>query len=91
MPATRTGTLAAFKASATFHASAPPVRIALSFSSSASFSASRISSRRLAWRMTGRSPLAYDKVRAEARAHQAVPPEPDPRLAALAPYAKASQ
>lgn len=32
--------------------------------------------------------LAYDKIRAEALARQAPPPAPDPRLAALVPYAK---
>ena len=35
-----------------------------------------------------RRALAYDKVRAEAQARQAPSPYPDPRLVALAPYAK---
>ncbi|MBV8267317.1 MAG: amidohydrolase family protein [Planctomycetaceae bacterium] len=35
-----------------------------------------------------RRALAYDKVRAEAQARQAPAPYPDPRLVALAPYAK---
>ena len=35
-----------------------------------------------------RRSLAYDKVVTEARARQALPPVPDPRMAALVPYAK---
>ena len=54
---TTTGMSRFFSSSATFQASMPPLRIILSFRSSASLIASSISALRLAWMNTGFCPL----------------------------------